>query len=108
MVSGVASVTRPVFSSITRSSSSGYLSEPRFNISTEFVGRLLGLLDCRKLISAPTVAALECPFREFSRLDLLYVPIADATTLSTKTRRTGMDVATIVMDESATDQMTKL
>ena len=107
-MSGVAIVTLPVVSSTTRSSSSGYLSEPLFNISTEFVDRLLGLLDCRKLISAPVVADLECPFCEFSRLELLYVPIADATNLSTKTRRTGMDVATIVMDESATDQMTKL
>lgn len=107
-MSGVATVTLPVVSSTTRSSNSRYLSEPRFNRSTEFVVRLFGSLDCRKLTSALVVGALESPFRDLSRLELLYVSIADATTLSTKTRITGMDVATIVIAESATDQMTKL
>ena len=107
-MSGIATVTLPVASSTIRSSNSRYLSEPRFNISTEFVVRLFGSLNCRNLTSAPVVADLESPFRDLSRLELLYVSIADATTLSTKTRRTGMDVATIVIADSTTDQMTKL
>jgi hypothetical protein len=85
-----------------------YPFELRLNISTEFVVLLFELLGCWKLISAPVVADLESWNRDFSRLELLYVSMAEVTALCTKTRRTGIDVATIVKEESAANQMTEL
>lgn len=82
--------------------------EPRLSISTELLVLLLDLFNCLKVTSAPVAVALEFSFRDLSRLELLYVSMAELTALCTKTRRTGMDTATMVIDESAADQMTDL